>query len=77
MFTLEDIKPLVQVEGARAVLVKIDTNEIDFETRKLISNQIKKATKLPVICIPQGVEIEMITEELINGGEGSGMVSKN
>lgn len=70
MFTLDDIKPLVQVEGACAVLVRIDTNEIDFDTSKLIAKQIKKATKLPVVLIPRGVDVEMVTEDYKNG-EGS------
>ena len=69
MFTLEDIKPLVQVEGAKAVLIKINTNEIDYDTSKLIANQIKKATKLPVVFIPNGVDVEMTTKDLDNGGE--------
>lgn len=77
MFTLEDIKPLVRVEGACAVLVNINTEEIDPEMAKIIANQIKKATKLPVICIPHGVEIEMITEKNIDDGKDSDMVSRN
>lgn len=77
MFTLEDIKPLVRVEGACAVLVKIDPNEIDPEMTKIIANQIKKATKLPVIFISRGVEIEMTTEKFIEDGKDSNMVSRN
>lgn len=67
MFTLEDIKPLVQVEGACAVLVHIDTKEIDLETSRLIEKQIKKATKLPVIILPHGVDLEMTVEGFSNG----------
>ena len=65
MFTLNDIKPLVMVEGAKAVIVKINSNDaelMDESLRKNISNQIKKATKLPVIFIPNGIDIEISKE---------------
>ena len=64
MFTLNDIKPLVLKEGAKAVLIKINTNDIDYDTSKLIANQIKKATKLPVVFIPDGVEVEVQYDEI-------------
>jgi len=65
MFTLNDIKPLVMVEGAKAVIVKINSNDaelMDESLRKNIGNQIKKATKLPVIFIPNGIDIEISKE---------------
>ena len=67
MFTLEDIKPLVKVEGATAVLIRIPPNyEMDAEQRKIISTQIKKATKLPVIFVPYEVNIEVTKEKIGN-----------
>lgn len=77
MFTLEDIKPLVRVEGACAVLIKIDPNEIDPEMAKITATQIKKATKLPVIFVFRGMEIEMTTEKFIDNGKDSDLVSRN
>ncbi len=65
MFTLNDIKPLVMVEGAKAVIVKINSNDaelMDESLRKNIGNQIKKATKLPVIFVPNGIDIEISKE---------------
>lgn len=65
MFTLNDIKPLVMVEGAKAVIVKINSNDaelMDESLRKNIGNQIKKATKLPVIFIPPGMDVEILKE---------------
>ena len=65
MFTLNDIKPLVMVDGAKAVIVKINSNDaelMDESLRKNIGNQIKKATKLPVIFIPNGIDIEISKE---------------
>ena len=65
MFTLNDIKPLVIEEGAKAVVIKINSNDVelmDESLRKYISSQIKKATKLPVIFIPNGVDIEILKE---------------
>lgn len=65
MFTLNDIKPLVMVEGAKAVIVKVNSNDaelMDESLRKNIGNQIKKATKLPVIFIPNGIDIEISKE---------------
>ena len=65
MFTLNDIKPLVMVEGAKAVIVKINSNDaelMDENLRKNIGNQIKKATKLPVIFVPNGIDIEISKE---------------
>ena len=63
MFTLNDIKPLVMVEGAKAVIVKVNSNDaelMDESLRKNIGNQIKKATKLPVIFIPNGMDVEIL-----------------
>ena len=65
MFTLNDIKPLVMVEGAKAVIVKVNSNDaelMDESLRKNIGNQIKKATKLPVIFVPNGIDIEISKE---------------
>ena len=65
MFTLNDIKPLVMVEGAKAVIIKINSNDaelMDENLRKNIGNQIKKATKLPVIFVPNGIDIEISKE---------------
>ncbi len=63
MFTIEDIKPLVKVEGAAAVLIKIPTGyNLDPEMKKIISTQIKKATKLPVVFIPAEFTVEVTTD---------------
>lgn len=64
MFTINDIKPLVMVDGAKAVIIKEATkDELDIELKKIIEKQIKKATKLPVIWIPAGVEIEVSQDD--------------
>ena len=55
MFTLDDIKVLTKVEGAAAVLVYERGAEIPEDLKKEFEKQIKKATKLPVIFVPNGV----------------------
>ena len=61
---VNDIKPLVMVEGAKAVIVKVNSNDaelMDESLRKNIGNQIKKATKSEIgnayqtPLIPSGV----------------------
>ena len=67
MFTLDDIKPLVLVPGAKAVIIKKKPGlEIDDEMAVIIEKQIKKATKLPVIWVPYNLDITSTVEE-ING----------
>ena len=65
MYTLEDIKPLVMVEGAKMVMVRERRgNEMPAELKNEFAKQIRKATKLPVIFVPEDIEISVSTEEL-------------
>lgn len=58
MFTLNDIAPLVMVDGAKAVIIKEHKGaEMDEEAKKIVEKQIKKATKLPVVWLPHGVDV--------------------
>jgi len=58
MFRLEDISPLVMVEGAKAVVIKERKGaEMDAEAKKIAEKQIKKATKLPVVWVLDGTEV--------------------
>lgn len=60
MFTLDDIKPLVLKDGATAILIKERAGQgLDPEMKKTVSAQLKKATKLPVVFIPDNVNVEV------------------
>ena len=65
MYTLEDIKPLVMVEGAKAVMVREKReNRMPDDLKNEFAKQIRKATKLPVIFVPEDVEVTVSAEEL-------------
>jgi hypothetical protein len=58
MFTINDIKPLVKIPGANAVLIQLPKDEvIEPEILAELEKQVKKVTKLPVIFIPRGTKI--------------------
>ena len=62
MFTLDDIKPLVKVDGAVAVLVR-DNSETAEDIREAFGKQLFKATKLPVFFVKDGIEVSSVTRE--------------
>jgi len=62
MFTLNDIKPLVKVDGAVAILVR-DNGETPADIKKEFGKQLFKATKMPVFFVGDGVQIDSVTRE--------------
>ena len=64
MFSLNDIKSLVVKDGAKLVIIKERPGcELDEEAKKIVEKQIKKATKLSVVWIPEGVDISVSYED--------------
>ena len=55
MFTIDDIKVLAKTEGATAILVT-ERAPIPEDIKKEFEKQVKKATKLPVIYVPNEIE---------------------
>ena len=67
MFTIDDIRPLVKIPGANAILIQ-DHEEIDLDIKYELAKQLKKALKLPVIFVAPGVEITTAKVEMENFG---------
>ena len=67
MFTIDDIKPLVKVPGANAIIVQ-DNSDLDYETKQEFAKQLKKMLKLPVIFVAPGVEIKTAKVEMEDFG---------
>lgn len=64
MFTLKDIEMLPVPEGTKMVIIRERKGEeLDNEMKQIITKQIKKALKLPVLFLPYGPDVFTSSED--------------
>lgn len=58
MFTLKDIEMLPVPPNTKMIIVRDHVDDpLDKESKQIISKQVKKALKLPVIFVSDGIEV--------------------
>ena len=64
MFTLKDIEALAVPENSKMIIIRErHGEELPKDLKAEIAKQIKKATRLPVVFIPDGVEVKARCDE--------------